>query len=159
MGFDARDLIDRDGAKLKRDLDRFVEDAEGADVALVYYSGHAIEAGGENWLVPIDADISSLAEAEERLVSLSAFLQELQHRVPLTIVLLDACRSNPFPPGASLKAASSVKPVPLAAGGLAVPAKGVTILDMDTASSAEKAREWCLVLRRHQAMWRSMAPG
>ena len=140
LGFDARDLIDRDGKKLKRDLDRFVEDAEGADVALVYYSGHAIEAGGENWLVPVDADISSLAEAGERLVSLSAYLQELQQKVPLTIILLDACRSNPFPEGASLTAASSAKPVPLAAGGLAVPAKGVTILDTAEPSSPDKGQ-------------------
>ncbi|MER8845895.1 caspase family protein [Mesorhizobium australicum] len=40
LGFDARNVTDRDASKLKRDLERFVEDAEGADVALVYYSGH-----------------------------------------------------------------------------------------------------------------------
>ena len=62
LGFDARSVTDRDGAKLKRDLERFVEDAEGADVAFLYYSGHGIEAGGENYLIPVDADLSSLDE-------------------------------------------------------------------------------------------------
>ncbi|MER9073724.1 caspase family protein [Mesorhizobium sp. M0904] len=56
LGFDARSVTDRDAAKLKRDLERFAEDAEDADVALIYYSGHGIEAGGENYLVPVDAD-------------------------------------------------------------------------------------------------------
>ena len=65
LGFDARSVSDRDAAKLRRDLERFVEDAEGADVAFLYYSGHGIEAGGENWLVPVDADVSSLDNAGE----------------------------------------------------------------------------------------------
>ncbi len=38
---------DRDARRLRRDFDGFLDDAEGADVALVYYSGHGIEAGGE----------------------------------------------------------------------------------------------------------------
>ena len=48
---------DRDARRLTRDLEGFVEDAEGADVAILYYSGHGIEAGGENYLVPVDADL------------------------------------------------------------------------------------------------------
>ena len=56
LGFDARGVSDRDAQKLTRDLERFVEDAEGADVAFLYYSGHGIEAGGENYLVPVDAE-------------------------------------------------------------------------------------------------------
>ena len=71
LGFDARSVTDRDADKLKRDLERFVEDAEGADVAFLYYSGHGIEAGGENYLIPIDADLSSLDDAGETLVPLS----------------------------------------------------------------------------------------
>ena len=78
LGFDARSVSDRDAAKLKRDLERFVEDAEGADVAFLYYSGHGIEAGGENWLVPVDADVSSLDNAGEALVPLSAVMDELK---------------------------------------------------------------------------------
>ncbi|MGE0241866.1 MAG: caspase domain-containing protein, partial [Parvibaculaceae bacterium] len=67
LGFDARSVTDRDAIKLKRDLERFAEDAEGADVASLYYSGHGIEAGGENYLLPVDADLDALGNATERL--------------------------------------------------------------------------------------------
>ena len=92
---------DRDAQKLARDLERFVEDAEGADVAFLYYSGHGIEAGGENYLVPVDAGVDSLDNAGEQLVAaVGRAIGKLKAKVPVTIVLLDACRTNPFPPGA-----------------------------------------------------------
>src|SRR5690606_28969955 len=48
LGFETTLVSDRDARRLSRDLQRFLEDAEDADVALVYYAGHGIEAGGEN---------------------------------------------------------------------------------------------------------------
>jgi uncharacterized caspase-like protein len=120
LGFDARTVTDRDAAKLRRDLERFEEDAEGADVALIYYSGHGIEAGGENWLVPVDADLASLDDAGQRLVPISTLIDRLKAAVPVTIVLLDACRTNPFPPGAMVKAAPDAEPAAIGATGLAL---------------------------------------
>ncbi|MEO5758479.1 MAG: caspase family protein, partial [Mesorhizobium sp.] len=102
LGFQTDVATNRDARKLKRDLESFVDDAEGADVAIIYYSGHGIEAGGENFLVPVDADISALDDAGEKLVPLSSILTELKAKVPVTIVLLDACRNDPFPPGTLL---------------------------------------------------------
>jgi uncharacterized caspase-like protein len=118
LGFDARSVSDRDARKLRRDLERFAEDAEGADVAVIYYSGHGIEAGGENYLVPVDADLSALDHAGKALVPLSSVVTALQRTVPVTIVMLDACRSNPFPPGAVVKAEPSEPGVPVGSGGL-----------------------------------------
>ncbi|MCO5056362.1 MAG: caspase family protein [Rhizobiaceae bacterium] len=119
LGFDSVSRTDRDAGQLKRDLERFVEDAADADVAVLYYAGHGIEAGGENWLVPTDADLSALDDAAGRLVPLSDVLRRLREVVPVTILLLDACRDNPFPPGVSLKKTPDAEPVPVAAGGLA----------------------------------------
>ncbi|WP_246730368.1 caspase family protein [Nitratireductor mangrovi] len=119
LGFDSVRRTDRDAEDLARDLDRFVEDAAEADVAVLYYAGHGIEAGGENFLVPIDADLSALEAASERLVPLSEVLARLRETVPVTILLLDACRDNPFPPGATLKLAAGAEPLPISAGGLA----------------------------------------
>ncbi len=119
MGFDARSVSDRDGGKLKRDLERFLEDAEDADVALLYYAGHGIEAGGENWLVPVDADVVSLANASEALVPLSEIVDGLKKTVPVTILLLDACRTNPFPADAVVKLRPDESGEKLTAGGLA----------------------------------------
>lgn len=118
LGFDTDVSTDRDAKRLRRDLERFEEDAEGADVAFIHYSGHGIEAGGENYLVPVDADIAALDEAGERLVPLSALITRLQAKVPLVIVTLDACRNNPFPPDAVLTVQAGGAPVPVAAAGL-----------------------------------------
>lgn len=119
LGFEVTGVADRDARKLRRDLERFAEDAEGADVAIVYYSGHGIEAGGENWLVPVDANLESLAEAGTSLVPLSGVLDGLKATVPITIVLLDACRSDPFPPGAVVKRGGDS--LAISPGGLGVP--------------------------------------
>jgi uncharacterized caspase-like protein len=119
LGFDVVRRTDRDAAALRRDLDRFVEDADGADVAVLYYAGHGIEAGGENWLVPVDAHLSALDAASERLVALSEVLSRLRTTVPISVLLLDACRDSPFPPGATLRIASNSKPVPVSPSGLA----------------------------------------
>ena len=78
LGFDTAVKDDRDLGELRRDLERFAEDAEDADVAVVYYSGHGIEAGGENFLVPTDADPSALDDANEKLAPLSAIMTRLQ---------------------------------------------------------------------------------
>lgn len=125
LGFESVRRANREAADLERDLDRFVEDAANADVAVLYYSGHGIEAGGENYLVPVDADFSALNAAGEKLVPLSALTAKLQASVPVTILLLDACRNNPFPPGATLVPASGGAPVAVTASGLGG-ARGVT---------------------------------
>lgn len=135
LGFDTRSVTDRDTDKLKRDIERFAEDAEGADVALLYYSGHGIEAGGENYLIPIDANLDSLGEAGERLVPLSRIMDRLKQNVPVTILLLDACRTNPFPPGATIKIAGQSAPQAVAATGLGAP-RGMSALDDQPASDS-----------------------
>jgi len=130
LGFQVDLVQDADQKKLSRALRRFVEDAEGADVALIYYSGHGIEAGGENFLVPVDADVGALEAADAEMVPLSALLKELQATVPVTIVLLDACRTNPFPAGSTIKLAGAAEPAAVAAAGLGAP-RGATALSGD----------------------------
>lgn len=135
LGFETELSSDRDARRLKRDLDIFLEDAEGADVAVLYYAGHGIEAGGQNFLVPVDADISSLDNAGERLVPLSDYLQKLQATVPVTIILLDACRDNPFPPGMEVRMEPSSAPMEIGQEGLSQPR---SLRPLAAASKAEK---------------------
>lgn len=130
LGFDSVRRADRDAATLRRDLERFAEDAEDADVAVLYYSGHGIEAGGENYLVPVDADISALDAAGEKLVPVSALIAELQAAVPVVIVMLDACRDNPFPAGATVRAGPDAQPLPVGTAGLGE-TRGATSLRAD----------------------------
>ncbi|MDB5576075.1 MAG: caspase family protein [Bradyrhizobium sp.] len=67
-------------------------------VAMVYYAGHGVQLAGENYLVPVDAKISSepdLVNGSLRLVDVMATLEAIPSRV--RIVILDSCRNNPFP--------------------------------------------------------------
>src|SRR5436190_16575831 len=67
-------------------------------VAMVYYAGHGVQLAGENYLVPVDAKISDpsdLVSNSVRLVDVMATLDAIPSR--MRIVLLDACRNNPFP--------------------------------------------------------------
>jgi uncharacterized caspase-like protein len=119
LGFDVTRVLDGDGRKLTSEIADFVEAAKDADVALVYYSGHGIEAGGENYLVPLDADLSTPQEAGATLIPVSALLDELAKTVPVTIVLLDACRTNAFPAGTMIQPPGASAPVPAVEAGLA----------------------------------------
>lgn len=121
LGFETDIRSDRDARRLRRDLEGFVEDAEGADVAFIYYSGHGIEAGGENYLVPVDADASSLDAARRSLIPLNDIVKRLQASAKITIVLIDACRTNPFPAGALLRTEATPQGVPITNNGLGAP--------------------------------------
>lgn len=141
LGFETDVVADRDARRLRRALEDFVEDAEGADVAIIYYSGHGIEAGGENYLVPVDADLSALDAAGEKLVPLSRIVDDLKKTVPVTIVMLDACRSNPFPPGAVVKAEPSAPGVAVGSGGL-----GATRGAVSLAATSQRAENYGTVI-------------
>lgn len=136
LGFAVTTLNDLNARRLHRDLKNFVSDAEGADVAVVYYSGHGIEAGGENWLIPVDADVAALADADRKLVALSPLIDQLKTTVPVTLIFLDACRTNPFPPTATLKRDPASEAVPILASGLNLGSKGVTVLDNSRPATA-----------------------
>lgn len=118
LGFDVTRVLDRGGDRLRREIDDFIDDATGADVALVYYAGHAVEVAGHNYLVPIDADLASPAATGHALVSVGALLDELVRTVPVTIVLLDACRTEVFPSGSAVVLPGASEVVPVGASGL-----------------------------------------
>lgn len=99
LGFDVTRVLDAGADKLRERIAEFIEDAARADVALIYYSGHGVELGGRNYLIPTDTDLSTPAKAGESIVSLDQMLDELVRAVPVTVVLLDACRTEAFPRG------------------------------------------------------------
>lgn len=140
LGFTTNLLADAPLRKLRRAVDGFIEDAEGADVALVYYSGHGIEAGGVNYLIPTDAGPASLDEADRKLVSLQDVLERLRGKARITILLLDACRSDPFPKDAVLKRTVETTGVPIQASGLGA-TKGVTVVENPDNTASENVGE------------------
>ena len=118
LGFQVDRVLDGDTRKLRAEIADFVTEAKDADVALVYYSGHGVEAGGTDFLVPIDTDLSSPQSAGASLVPVSDLLDQLSKTVPVTIMLLDACRTNSFPEGTMVQLPGSAAPVAVGDAGL-----------------------------------------
>ncbi len=79
-------------------LRAFAGDAENADWAVVYYAGHGFEIGGVNYLVPVDAKLAADKDAETEAVALEQVIAAVGGARKLRLVMLDACRDNPFAP-------------------------------------------------------------
>src|SRR5580704_4354253 len=80
-------------AKAVRD---FSERLHGADVALFFYAGHGLQMNGENYLLPVDAKIENAADVRFSTINLSDIQQEMEGSGRANIIILDACRNNPF---------------------------------------------------------------
>lgn len=98
-GFDSVDRRhDLGVVEFKRAVREFVDRAATADIAAVYYSGHGLEIGGVNYLIPVDARLTSVLDMDDEAVSLDRILVAAGHVKKLSLIILDACRENPFHP-------------------------------------------------------------
>jgi Caspase domain len=77
-------------------LRRFALEAEKADWAVVYYAGHGMEVGGINYLIPIDARLATDRDISFEAIALDQVLNAAERSSKLRLVILDACRDNPF---------------------------------------------------------------
>jgi tetratricopeptide (TPR) repeat protein len=77
-------------------LREFGREAERADWAVVYYAGHGMEIGGVNYLIPTDARLAADRDAEAQAVALEQVIAAVSGARKLRLVMLDACRDNPF---------------------------------------------------------------
>jgi hypothetical protein len=96
-GFDSVALRQDLGAmEFKRALREFADAAQDADVAVVYYAGHGIQVRDVNYLIPVDAKLATEVEVRDEAVSLDRVLALLEPVKRLRLVILDACRENPY---------------------------------------------------------------
>jgi len=99
IGFDQVTLAnDTTREKLIDSLHAFADEAEKADWAMVYYAGHGLEVGGINYLVPTDARLAVDRDIQFEAVPLDQVLAAVDTARKLKLVVLDACRDNPFSP-------------------------------------------------------------
>jgi tetratricopeptide (TPR) repeat protein len=97
VGFEVVTLsTDDTREKLIDDLRKFANEAETSEWALVYYAGHGMEVGGVNYLVPVDAKLSVDRDIQFEAVALDQVLAAVDSASKLKLVILDACRDNPF---------------------------------------------------------------
>ena len=96
-GFDVVDVQRNVGVvEFKRAVREFLNSAANADIAVVYYSGHGIEVGGTNYLVPVDAKLASDYDIDDEAIALDRVILATQSAKKLSLIILDACRDNPF---------------------------------------------------------------
>ena len=94
-GFTVDTINDAPLAALTPALQAFMDKAKGADIALVYYAGHAVQIDGENYMVPVDFDTAT-ADIFGGLYPVKTLLEGLNTAAKARVLLLDACRDNPF---------------------------------------------------------------
>jgi hypothetical protein len=96
LGFDVVLGLDLDHAGTREHVLRFSGQLAGAEAGLFYYAGHALQVGGRNYLVPIDAQLTSEADLDFRAIDLDLVLRNMTRETRTNIVFLDACRDNPL---------------------------------------------------------------
>jgi uncharacterized caspase-like protein len=96
-GFDSVDLRqDLNVVEMRRALREFGNKTRDADVAVIYYAGHGIELDGTNYLIPIDATLETDTDVYDETFALDRVLVAVEPAKQLRLVILDACRDNPF---------------------------------------------------------------
>jgi hypothetical protein len=81
---------------MRRALRDFSDQARGADIAVIYFAGHGLEVDGTNYAVPVDAMLERDADVDDEALSLNRILMATEAATKLRLVILDACRDNPF---------------------------------------------------------------
>jgi len=96
-GFDSVDVrLDLSASDMRRALREFAGRTRDADVAVVYYAGHGIELDGNNYLIPTDAALESDGDVLDETIPVERVQFAVEPAKQLRLIILDACRDNPF---------------------------------------------------------------
>ncbi|MHA7772315.1 caspase family protein [Roseibium sp. M-1] len=96
LGFEVvtgQDLSLRD---MRQTIRKFIGTLDGADLALFFYAGHGLQVSGENYLLPVDAELDSHLDLEFEALPANLVLNAMEQTAKVNLVFLDACRNNPF---------------------------------------------------------------
>ena len=96
LGYTVMRLMDADYHALHKGVRSFKQAARGKDVAVVFYAGHGIGVGGSSFLVPVDAELGFADDVEDQAIPLTRLMSAVGNTRHLGLVILDACRDNPF---------------------------------------------------------------
>jgi uncharacterized caspase-like protein len=96
LDFEVDLVLNPDRAALENAVRRLGQKSHGVDASLFYFSGHALESQGVNWLLPVSADVHSDRELRFEALDLSAVLEQMEGSARVALVFLDACREDPF---------------------------------------------------------------
>ena len=99
---------------MRATLNNFYEKIRKGGVGMFYFSGHGIEVDGQNYLIPIDAKLDEKSDAEFEAISLNMITKKMQNaKNRLNIIVLDACRNDPFSRSAGAGGLAKSEPIGL----------------------------------------------
>ncbi len=101
LGFEVAKITDGSYEQIKTAIYTFGDRIQDVDVSIFYYAGHGLEVDGTNYLVPVDANITSALDVKLKAIPMTGVLRtmEFANDEGLNMIILDACRNNPFPTG------------------------------------------------------------
>lgn len=96
LGFDVVQGLDLDKGSFDAMVDRFTRALNAVDVALFFYAGHGMQVSGRNYLVPVDARLTTIAALDDEMVRLDLVHETMVQRAQTSLLFFDACRDNPL---------------------------------------------------------------
>ena len=96
LGFTVRRIINGTSEDMRLAVRDFLQQTRRAEIAVIFFAGHGIEIGGENWLIPVDAKLNEDISAEQEAIALRSLMPIVGAASKLGLIIVDACRNNPF---------------------------------------------------------------
>ena len=96
LGFEVQLGLDLTQGQTVKQIDAFAKAMVGADAALLYYSGHGLQIEGGNYLLPVDIEVESERSVRYGAVDVGEIVRDMERSAGVALVVLDACRDNPF---------------------------------------------------------------
>lgn len=96
IGFDVVEGYDLKLDGMRTAVGDYAAKLDGAKVAFVYYAGHGVAVAGENYLLPTDTVLKNEADLDFRTMNINLVMRQMQREDRVNVVMLDACRDNPF---------------------------------------------------------------
>ncbi len=98
IGFEVSHVQDGSASGIRKAVEAFEEATRDADIVLVYYAGHGVQFGGQNYIIPTNFDLKASDENHAKLVNINQIIADIDKASPASakLYILDACRNNPF---------------------------------------------------------------
>jgi formylglycine-generating enzyme required for sulfatase activity len=96
LGFAVRRITNGTSEDMRLAVRDFLPQTRRAEMAVIFFAGHGIEIGGENWLIPVDAELNEDISVEQEAIALRSLVPVVGAASKLGLIILDACRNNPF---------------------------------------------------------------
>ena len=119
LGFEVIEAKDLDKRSIERRTREFRDKLQSASVALLFYAGHGMQVNGANYILPIDAQIKSAEDVKLEAVELETIMLQMRGEGRINIIILDACRDNPYARNIARSTGAPMRAGESAFGGLA----------------------------------------